>query len=108
MGKKMEVQLVNAAIIISTINNQFNTQRNIMLLYESNENRNNIFIDYINEGLKNGCFCIYASVDIDNSKNMLLIDSLSSRKIIMKRIFRTRIQNLSILDLTMNLRSKEI
>ncbi len=46
-----------------------------MLLYESNENRNNILIDYINEGLKNGCFCIYASVDIDNSTSLSLIDS---------------------------------
>jgi len=53
--------------------------RHIMFLYESNENRNNMLIDYINEGLKNGCICIYASVDIDNSKNMSLIDSLSSR-----------------------------
>ena len=61
----------------STINSIRNAH--IMLLYESNENRNNILIDYINEGLKNGCFCIYASVDIDNSKNMSLIDSLSSR-----------------------------
>jgi CheY-like chemotaxis protein len=61
----------------STINSIRNAH--IMLLYESNENRNNILIDYINEGLKNDCVCIYASVDIDNSKNMSLIDSLSSR-----------------------------
>lgn len=61
----------------STINSVRNAH--IMLLYESNENRNNILIDYINEGLKNGCYCIYASVDIDNSKSISLIDSLSSR-----------------------------
>jgi CheY-like chemotaxis protein len=61
----------------STINSIRN--RHIMFLYESNENRNNIIIDYINEGLENGCLCMYASVDINNSKIMSLIDSLSSR-----------------------------
>ena len=51
----------------------------IMLLYENKNKRNNFIIDIINEGLKNGCLCIYASVDIDNSKCISLIDSLSSR-----------------------------
>ena len=51
----------------------------IMLLYENKNKRNNIIIDIINEGLKNGCLCIYASVDIDNSKSISLIDNLSSR-----------------------------
>ena len=51
----------------------------IMLLYEDRNKRNNFIIDIINEGLKNGCLCIYASVDIDNSKSISLIDSLSSR-----------------------------
>ena len=51
----------------------------IMLLYEDKNKRNTVIIDYINEGLKNGCLCIYASVDIDNSKGITLIDSLSSR-----------------------------
>jgi uncharacterized membrane-anchored protein YjiN (DUF445 family) len=41
--------------------------------------RNNFIIDIINEGLKNGCLCIYASVDVDNSKGISLIDNLSSR-----------------------------
>ena len=50
-----------------------------MLLYEDKNKRNNFIIDIINEGLKNGCLCIYASVDIDNSKSISLIDSLSSR-----------------------------
>jgi len=50
-----------------------------MLLYEDKNKRNNIIIDIINEGLKNGCLCIYASVDIDNSKSISLIDNLSSR-----------------------------
>ncbi len=51
----------------------------IMLLYEDRVKRNNFIIDIINEGLKNGCYCIYASVDIDNSKSISLIDSLSLR-----------------------------
>ena len=51
----------------------------IMLLYESNDKRNNITIDYINEGLKNDYCCIYASVDNDDFKGISLIDSLSSR-----------------------------
>ena len=50
-----------------------------MLLYESNDKRNNTTIDYINEGLKNDYFCIYASVDNDDFKGISLIDSLSSR-----------------------------
>ncbi len=51
----------------------------IMLLYEDRNKRNNFIIDIINEGLKNGCLCIYASVGIDNSKSISLIDRLSSR-----------------------------
>ena len=62
-------------------NNSTNLLSNehIMLLYEDRNKRNNFIIDIINEGLKNGCLCIYASVDIDNSKSISLIDSLSSR-----------------------------
>jgi hypothetical protein len=51
----------------------------IMLLYEDKNKPNNTIIDIINEGLKNGCLCIYASVDIDDSKSISLKDSLSSR-----------------------------
>ena len=50
----------------------------IMLLYEDRNKRNNFIIDIINEGLKNGCLCIYASLGIDNSKSISMIDSLSS------------------------------
>ena len=55
------------------------SKEHIMLLYEDKNKRNNFFIDIINEGLKNGCLCIYASVDTDNSKGISLIDDLSSR-----------------------------
>ena len=44
----------------------------IMLLYEDKNKRNNIIIEYINEELKNGCLCIYASVDIDNFKKYFI------------------------------------
>lgn len=54
--------------------------QHIMLLYEDKNKRNNIIVDYINEGLKNGCLCVYASLDVkDSSKDISLIDSLSSR-----------------------------
>ena len=55
------------------------SKEHIMLLYEDKNKRNNFIIDIINEGLKNGCLCIYASVDVDNSKGISLIDNLSSR-----------------------------
>ena len=61
----------------------------IMLLYENKNKRNSFIIDIINEGLKNGCLCIYASLDIDNSKSISLIDSLSSRII----NYKANIQN---------------
>ena len=51
----------------------------IMLLYEDKNKRNSFIIDIINDGLKNGCLCIYASVDVDHSKSISLIDSFSSR-----------------------------
>jgi len=51
----------------------------IMLLYEDRNKRNNFIINIINEGLKNGCLCINASVYIDDSKTISLIDGLSSR-----------------------------
>jgi MEDS: MEthanogen/methylotroph, DcmR Sensory domain len=63
-------------------NNDFTNLRyneHIMLLYEDRNKCNNFIIDIINEGLKNGCLCIYASVDTDNSNSISLIDSLSSK-----------------------------
>jgi hypothetical protein len=51
----------------------------IMLLNKDKNKCNNITIDYINEGLKNGYLCIYTSVDLDNSTGISLIEDLSSR-----------------------------
>ena len=65
------------------------SNEHIMLLYEDRNKCNNFIIDIINEGLKNGCLCIYASLDIDNSKSISLIDSLSSRII----NYKANIQN---------------
>ena len=62
-------------------NNSTNLLSNehILLLYGDSNKRNNFIINIINEGLKNGCLCIYASLDLDNSKSISRIDSLSSR-----------------------------
>jgi hypothetical protein len=51
----------------------------IMLLYEDKNKRNDTIVDIINEGLKSGCLCIYASISTDDSENISLIESLSSR-----------------------------
>ena len=66
----------------------------IMSLYEDKKKRNKAIIEYINEGLKNGYLCIYASIDIDNFKNISLIDSLSSTIIHYEENIRN--ENLSI------------
>jgi hypothetical protein len=63
----------------NTNTNNHLSNEHIMLLYEDRNKCNNFIIDIINEGLKNGCLCIYASLDIDNSKIISGIDSLSSR-----------------------------
>lgn len=62
-------------------NNNPLSNEHVMLLYEEKSKRNNFIIDIFNEGLKNGCLCIYASVDLDNSKGISLIDNLSSKVI---------------------------
>jgi hypothetical protein len=51
----------------------------IMLLYEDKNKRNDTIVDIINEGLNSGCLCIYASISTDDSENISLIESLSSR-----------------------------
>ena len=55
------------------------SNEHVMLLYEDKNKRNNFIIDVINEGLRNGCLCIFASVDLDDTKGISLIDSISSR-----------------------------
>ncbi|HJT82869.1 MAG TPA: hypothetical protein VJ697_00170 [Nitrososphaeraceae archaeon] len=60
-------------------NNNHLSNEHIMLLYEDSNKRDDFIIDIINEGLKNNCLCIYASLGIDNSKNLLAIDNNYSR-----------------------------
>ena len=45
------------------------TTEHVMLLYSNDDDRNNAAVNYINNWLKNGFHCIYASVDVYNSKS---------------------------------------
>ena len=49
-----------------------------MLLYNNDDARNNAVVNYINEGLKNGFHCIYASVGAYDSKSSSNISNLTS------------------------------
>ena len=68
----------------------------IMFLYEDKNKLNNFIIDIINEGLKNDCLCIYASLEIDNSTSFTQTDSLSSRIINYKENIRN--ENLKFIN----------
>ena len=50
----------------------------IMLLYSSDDERNNAAVNYINNGLKSGHQCIYASINAYDSKSISNISNLSS------------------------------
>ena len=49
-----------------------------MLLYSSDAERNNAAVNYINNGLKSGHQCIYASINAYDSKSSSNILNLSS------------------------------
>ena len=68
------------------------SNEHIMLLYEDRHKCNNFIIDIINEGLRNGCLCIYASLDIDNS-NKYIADTVVylPELLIIKQISKMRI-----------------
>ena len=51
----------------------------IMLLYSSDAERNNAAASYINNGLKSGHQCIYASLNVYDSKSSSNISNLSSK-----------------------------
>jgi CheY-like chemotaxis protein len=55
------------------------SNEHIMLLYSSDDERNNAAINYINNGLKSGCHCIYASINANDSKSSSSISNLSSK-----------------------------
>ena len=44
------------------------SNEHIMLLYSSDDERNNVAVNYINNGLKSGYQCIYSSVGAYDSK----------------------------------------
>ena len=50
-----------------------------MLLYSSDDERNNAAVNYINDGLKIGYECIYASVGAYDSTSSYSISNLSSK-----------------------------
>jgi CheY-like chemotaxis protein len=55
------------------------SNEHIMLLYSSDDERNNAAVNYINKGLKSGYHCIYASINAYDSKSSSNISNLSSK-----------------------------
>jgi MEDS: MEthanogen/methylotroph, DcmR Sensory domain len=55
------------------------SNEHIMLLYSSDDERNNAAVNYINNGLKSGYQCIYASINAYDSKSSSNISNLSSK-----------------------------
>jgi CheY-like chemotaxis protein len=55
------------------------SNEHIMLLYSSDDARNNAAINYINNGLKSGYQCIYASINANDSQSSSSIANLSSK-----------------------------
>jgi CheY-like chemotaxis protein len=55
------------------------SNEHIMLLYSSDDERNNAAINYINNGLKSGHQCIYASIYAYDSESSSNISNLSSK-----------------------------
>src|SRR5829696_2427372 len=69
------------AISMSTTTHLTNipSKEHIMLLYSSDDERNNAAVNYINNGLKSGYQCIYASINAYDSKSGSNISNLSSK-----------------------------
>ena len=55
------------------------SNEHIMLLYSSDDERNNAAVNYINKGLKSGHQCIYASINANDSESSSSISNLSSK-----------------------------
>ena len=55
------------------------SNEHIMLLYSSDDERNNAAVNYINNGLKSGYHCIYASINANDSKSSSNISNLSTK-----------------------------
>ena len=54
------------------------SNEHIMMLYSSDDERNDAAVNYINNGLKSGYQCIYASVNAYDSESSSNISNLSS------------------------------
>jgi CheY-like chemotaxis protein len=54
------------------------SNEHIMLLYSSDDERNDAAVNYINKGLKSGYQCIYASINAYDNKSSSNISNLSS------------------------------
>ena len=63
----------------SSLTNIIPSNEHIMLLYTSDDERNNAAVNYINNGLKSGYHCIYASINAYDSKSSSNITNLSSK-----------------------------
>jgi CheY-like chemotaxis protein len=55
------------------------SNEHVMLLYSSDNERNNAAVNYINNGLKSGHQCIYASIKAYDSESSFNISNLSSK-----------------------------
>jgi hypothetical protein len=55
------------------------SNEHVMLLYSSDDERNNATVNYINNGLKSGHQCIYESIKAYDSKSSSSISNLSSK-----------------------------
>jgi len=53
------------------------SSEHVMFLYNNDDARNNVAVNYINEGLKNGFLCIYASVGAYDSESSSNISNLT-------------------------------
>ena len=62
----------------SSLTNIIPSNEHIMLLYSSDDERNKAAVNYINDGLKSGYQCIYASINAYDSKSSSNISNLSS------------------------------
>ena len=84
------------------------SNEHIILLYTSDDERNNAAVNYINNGLKSGHQCIYASINAYDSESSSNISNLSSKINNYKKILKIVNCKLLILSLIINLHYMEI
>jgi CheY-like chemotaxis protein len=72
-------QVIMSMSSASRLTNIIPSNEHIMLLYNNDDERNNAAVNYINNGLKSGYHCIYASINAYDSKSSSNISNLSSK-----------------------------